>query len=317
MFLAVPGADDSVPWYKKTLMRTDELEDPFCGKPGVWHFASDHLESRLLFRGDADYRYGVNTLAIGCARHHKVSLLCYSLMSNHLHLLLKGIYADCLAYYGWVTRRLSMMVWKRDGVADVLRLGSVDVHAVLDNRQFRNEVAYISRNAYKARICSPFSYLWSSADVYFNPFRDALHGTRVEEMGLAAVRALFHTREGMPASYEHLDGRILNRCFVDYPYVERRLGDSLAFFDTLRVWDLESSVALSHGAAGRIAFSEEELLVRMTAICRQEYHTESVEQLDRKSLLLLARTLARRFGVGKTRLARLSGLSVDVLGMVL
>lgn len=297
-------------------MRPADFADPFEGRPGVFHLASDHLETMRLFSDDESFRYGVNTLALGVVRPG-VTIYCYELMDSHLHVLVGGIWEECKAFFQWVLHRLAMMVARRDGVSDVLPRDGFDVHAVLDPRQFRNEMAYILRNCYKARICSPFSYEWGSIDVYFNPTRDALPGRPVSTLGTVAVRRMFQTRVEVPPHYEVRDGRILNRCFVDYGYVERQFGDSLSFFDVLRLWDLESSVALSHGVSEQVTFSDVELSIRLKTLCRNDFGADSIQSLDRKSLLMLARSASRRFGAGKTQLARLLNISADMLGKVL
>ena len=297
-------------------MRPADFVDPFRGRPGVFHLASDHLETHRLFSDRESFCYGVNTLALAVARFG-IRLFCYELMDSHLHVLVGGVWAKCREFFRWVLHRLAMMVSARDGVSDILPRDGFDVHAVLDPRQFRNEVAYILRNSYKARMCSPFSYEWGSIDVYFNPTRDLLSGTTVSSMGTVEVRRLLRTRERVPQHYEVRDGRVLNRSFVDYAYVERQFGDSLTFFNVLRVWDLESSVALSHGISEQVTFSDAELAVRLNKLCRKEYGADSVQLLDRKSLLLLARTASRSFGAGKNQLARLLNLSADILGKVL
>ena len=297
-------------------MRPKEFDDPFHGGVGVFHLSSDHLETIRLFSDKDSFNYGVNTLALAAA-HFNVSILCYELMDSHLHNLLRGRWTDCWAFFRWVLHRLAIMVAERDGVSQVLPRDGFDVQAVLDDRQLCREVAYILRNCYKARICSPFSYPWGSIDMYFNPFRDTITGKWVSEMGIMEVRKLLRTRESVPGNYEVRDGRVLNRCFVDYAYVEKRIGDSLAFFDAIRIWDLESSVEMSHGAAEKITFSDAELSLRLTAICRNEYHADSIQALDRKTLLTLARSASRRFGAGKAQLARLLSVSPDMLEKVL
>ena len=282
----------------------------------MFHLASDHLETVRLFSDEESFRFGVNTLAIA-ATLFDVRILCYELMDSHLHALLRGRWPECRNFFRWVLHRLSMMVSKRDGVVDVIRLDGFDVHAVMDAKQFKNEVVYILRNCYKARVGSPFSYPWGSAEVYFNPYRDSVRGTPVAKMGTVACRNLFHSHVRLPDSYEILDGRVLNRCFVDYRFVENQFGDSLAFFDAIRVWDLESAVALSHGVSEQVNFSDADLSIRISALCRTEYGQDSVQLLDRKSLLLLARMVSRRFGAGKKQLARLLHLSPDILEKVM
>ena len=297
-------------------MRPADFVDPFKGRPGVFHLASDHLETMRLFSDEESFCYGVNTLALGVARSG-ITLYCYELMDSHLHVLVGGVWEACRSFFQWVLHRLAMMVARRDGVSDVLPRDGFDVHAVLDPRQFRNEVAYILRNCYKAKICSPFSYKWGSIDVYFNPMRDTLPGRPVSTLGTVAIRRMFQTRVEMPSWYEVWDGRILNRCFVNYDYVEKQFGDSLSFFDVLRIWDLESAVALTHGASERITFSDAELSMRLKSLCRKDFGTDSIQSLDRKSLLLLARSASRRFGAGKSQLARLLNISADALEKVL
>ncbi len=252
-------------------MRPKEFKDPFHGKCGVFHLASDHLESLRLFSDLDSYNYGVNTLALAAARFN-ISILCYELMDSHLHSLLKGTWQECWSFFRWVLHRLAIMLADKHGVSNVLPRDGFDVHAVLDAKQFRKEVAYILE-----------------------------------------VLKLFRTREAVPGDYLVHEGRVLNRCFVDYAYTESRIGSSLDFFDTLRLWDLESSVAISHGAAEKVTFTDAELSLRLTTLCRNEYHADSPQLLDRKSLLSLARAAAHRFGSGKTQLARLLNVSPDML----
>ena len=313
-FLSCPGAEKRT--FREKSMRPEAFKDPFNGRTGVFHLSSDHLTTLRLFTTKEDFNYGVNTLALGAARF-SVSILCYELMDSHLHSMVRGVWEECRAFFRWALHRLSLMISQRDGVSGVLPRDGFDVHAITDTRQFRNETAYILRNCYKARMCSPFSYPWSSIDVLFNPFRNAVTGKRVSGMGVVEIRKLFRTRASVPEHYEVFDGRVMNRCFVDYPFVEKQLGDSLTFFDAIRVWDLESSVELSHGASEKVTFTDSELSVRITTICRKEYHTDSVQQLDRKSLLSLARSAARRFGAGKSQLARIMNLSPEILEKVL
>ena len=301
----------------KNNMRPDQFQDTFRRREGVYQFTMEHLEKARLFRSESDYDYGVNSIALGTCEHPKVRVLCYSLMDNHLHLLLKGRYEDCLKYYLWLVRRLRIMLKQRYNVTGLLKDMAFDISAVTDDRMFQNEVAYIIRNTYKARMFSPFSFPWNSADTYFNPLREAVHGTRIETMQITEVKALFQTHTKVPGNWEHIYGRILNRCFVDYNYVEKRFGDSVRFFDKIRVYDLEAVINADRGLPESIVFTDMELQEKLQVICRNEYQVSSHQQLDRKTLLVLAKTLARRFGAPKTQIGRLLGLSPDILDKLL
>lgn len=287
-----------------------DFKDPFPDRKGIFMFTTDHQLRQLIFRTAEDFTFGVNTQAIGTLKF-KVSVLCYTLMNNHLHLLVMGRYEDCLAYFKWVLHRLAQMLKGRYGISGVLKADTADVQAVTDDDMLRNEVAYLLRNTYKARIDSPFSYPWAPFEVYFNPYRDAIRGERFSSPD--AAKQILKTHADIPVDWEHRNGRILNRCFVDFRTVEKIVGSSLTLFDRVRKFDLESVVSQSHGIGETLTFTDNEMQEKILAVCRNEYHVESHHQLGRKDLLYLARTLARRFSATKKQIARLLGIDPIVL----
>ncbi len=295
-------------------MRIKELLHPPSSPDGIYLFTTDHQLRQLIFRSEEDFVYGVNTLALGTLKY-PVRILCYVLMHNHLHLLVQGWYDDCRAYFGWVLHRLSLMLKARHGIRGLLPIHAADVQIVKDRQMLMNEVAYLLRNPYKARMDSPFSYPWSPAEVYFNPYLENLSGTLFGSADSA--RTVLETHAAIPLEWEHWNGRILNKCFVDYRQVEQEFGSSLAFFDRIRRYDLESMVAQAHGEEERLSFTDGEIQEKIHAICRNELHVNSPHQLSRKDLLFLARTLARRFSAPQKQISRLLGIDPSVLDNVL
>ena len=94
-------------------MRPADFVDPFKGRPGVFHLASDHLETIRLFSDRESFCYGVNTLALAVARFG-IRLFCYELMDSHLHVLSGGTWTKCREFFRWVLHRLAMMISARD-----------------------------------------------------------------------------------------------------------------------------------------------------------------------------------------------------------
>ena len=287
-----------------------DFSDPSPGREGVYMFTTDHQLRQLIFRSPKDCSYGVNTLAIGTLKY-KVRVLCYSLMNNHLHLLVRGRYDECEAYVKWVLLRLAQMLKARYGINGILKADSVDVVAVTDSQLFLNEVAYLLRNAYKARIDSPFSYPWAPFEVYFNPYLDSFRGERFPSSD--AAKTILGTHAEIPSVWEHRSGTILNKNFVDYRTVENQIGSSLALFDRVRRYDLESVIAQAHGVEEQLSFTDNEMQEKIQAVCRHELHVQSPHQLGRKDLLRLARTLAFRFSATKKQISRLLGIESAVL----
>ena len=295
-------------------MRISEFKDPVTGRKGIYLFTTDHLERSLLFRDEDDFVKGTNTIALATLKY-PVKVLCYALMDNHIHLLLMGSYADCLAFHAWVLHRIARLFEAKYGVSGILKLRASDVQAVVDRNMLLNEVCYLLRNGYKARIASPYSYQWTPFECYFNPYLPLLHGSSLP--GAKVVKRMFETHLRIPPEWEHDKGRILNKCFVDFRTVEQKIGSSLDFFDRLRRFDLESVVEQEHGIEEKLAFTDSEMQEKIRAVCANELHVASHHQLERKDLLLLARTLARRFACPKKQIARLLGIDLSVLDQLL
>lgn len=295
-------------------MKITEFKDPFTGRKGIYLFTTDHLERALLFRDGEDFVQGSNTIALATLMF-PVKVLCYALMNNHIHLLISGRYEDCRAFFAWVLHRLARMIEEKYGVSGILKVQASDVQAVTDKEMLLNEVCYLLRNGYKARIDSPYSYAWAPFECYFNPYLPFLRGTPVP--GGRKMRAMFNTHVQIPSAWEHINGRILNKCFVDYRTVEQKIGSSLDFFDRLRRYDLESVVEQSHGIEEKLTFTDAEVQEKILAVCKNELHVNSHHQLERKDLLWLARTLARRFACSKKQIARLLGIDPAILDKLL
>ena len=295
-------------------MTRAEFTDPFQGKEGIFHLSMPHLEKGLLFRSDDDYGYGVNTLAAATLKY-PVSVIAYCLMDNHFHLLLKGLLNDAVSFYDWGIRKLAQRMGRLYGTRRLLSVHSLDIQPVTDDSSFINNIAYILRNPYKARICSPYSYPWSSAAVYFSPNLELTHGQSIHT--IRGQQFGYQTHIHVPEHWEHDGHRILDKCFVDYKYVENRIRSSLPLFDAIRKYSLESVVAQEHGAETLITYTDHELQEKTAAICRNEYDVISIHQLDRKSLFRLARTLAFRFGATTKQLSRLLAIPQATLDQLL
>ena len=290
------------------------FKDPIPGREGVFMFSSDHQLRQLIFRSASDFSYGVNTLAIGTLKY-KVRVLCYTLMNNHLHLLVMGRYEECLAYFRWVLLRLAQMLKARYGINGVLKADAADVQYVTDRQMLLNEVAYLLRNSFKAQIDSPFSYPWAPFEVYFNPYLDSIRGERFPRTDVA--KRILGAHALIPEDWEHRNGTILNKCFVDYRTAERLIGSGYALFNRIRKFDTESIIARSHGIEESLTFTDNELQEKIRSVCQNELHVDSPHQLGRKDLLRLARTLANRFSATKKQISRLLGIASDVLDNIL
>ena len=295
-------------------MLRKNFKDPFKGQRGCYHFSSSHLEKQRIFRTSDDFVFGINTLAL-ILPGFDIQIIAYCLMDNHLHILLVGKYEQCLAYYDRVVHRIAQYVKTRYGIAGILRCEDVDIVAVMSSQQMKEEICYIHRNPYKARIASPIAYRWSSADVYFNSATSS--GIQIGSMKVKEREAMFKTHMQIPDNNEHIEGRILNKSFVTYQKAMEKFRDSVEYFDLLRRFSLEAEVESKHGIEGSVVFTDSELQEKISEVCKYEFHSESPGCLDRKSLLRLARIASLRFGANQKQLSRLLNLDKEILDRIL
>ena len=262
-----------------------------------------------MFTDRQDFIYAVNSLAI-LLPSEKVQIIAYCLMDTHFHLLLLGVLSDCLAYVDTVLHRLSLQL--KTGICQTNHL---EITPVKDVVHLRNEICYIHRNPYKARMASPQAYPWSSASLYFCPYFEK--GEPIGELGKRDQRKLFHTGLTIKPHMKHRDGLILPTSFVSLTLGQKAFDNSVQYFDILRRYNLEAEVAQSHGIHESITFSDKEMKEKIAIILQNEYHVKDLHQLGRKDLLLLARKLSSRFGVREKQLVRLLGLEPRILQNIL
>ena len=149
------------------------------------------------------------------------------------------------------------MLKARYGISGVLKADAADVQYVTDSQMLLNEVAYLLRNAFKAQIDSPFSYPWAPFEVYFNPYLENIRGERFPSTD--AAKRILGTHALIPENWEHRNGTILNKCFVDYRTSESMIGSGFALFNRVRKFDTESVIAQSHGVEELLTFTDNEM----------------------------------------------------------
>ena len=281
---------------------------------GTFHLCTEALKQALLCYDDEDYEILWNLMAL-TAWKCGVKVYCFCLMSNHLHLLAGSTPEILEDFFRNLVRKYSRYQSGKYGRMTVIGM-TYKLLPVDSVRTFCNEVAYILRNPYKARLANPFSYQWSSMDAYFPKKKS--DGPRVGDLTVREQRKIFHTKDPFPPNYR-LDGnRIDVSSFVDGKAVEAAFGRSdIQFFDALRKWNLEDLVNESHGDAPIDMFGDNEVSEGIRSMCRDNFGCASIDGLDRKSVLRLVRKVANRYGCSRAQLMRLFSIDKDMLERLL
>ena len=179
----------------------------------------------LLFTSDQDFMDGTNLVAVALAGLG-IRLLNEVQMNNHLHFVMEGPEEKVLLFT--IRLRKAMSKYQLGKGNPSLSKWDIQVKPIIDLRNLRNAILYVSRNPSVAgRNCTPFGYKWSGAQLMFNDnliYYNA--GVPFNNLTFREKRSITHQRNiELPQEYRVLDGMILRSCFVDFKRAE-------AFFES-------------------------------------------------------------------------------------
>jgi hypothetical protein len=279
-----------------------------------FQITSSKLEAELLFRDEEDYIYGMNTLALVLLLFPGVTVYAFVLMSNHIHLVLGGPKEMCEAYYDAVMHRLSLMLRRKYGLSGIVPYGpkSRTTVTVKGLEHFIIEVLYSLRNPFKAKICYPGDYPWSSVGMYFSK-RGQMTGRKASTYTTRELRRILKTNIRIPGDWEITDNGMIIPHFVDRKAVEKAFDHDEATFLRRLMEPVEARHQQLSGLPIELKFSDQELAARVITICQNELNVKDHRQLPRKELLRLCRTLSIRFGSSAEQLQRVVGVDKDLL----
>lgn len=142
-----------------------QCEASFSRNRPFWHLMTNGFEMPVIFTSNEDFTLIMNLICLAALSIENVTVVAFCIMNNHLHVLLKGEFEACMAFFAFLKRRM-----QRCGLS-IPDIFSADLREVDSLKYMRNAIAYIHRNAYVAdSTYTPFNYPWSTCRYYFNPF---------------------------------------------------------------------------------------------------------------------------------------------------
>lgn len=279
-----------------------------------FQITSNKLETELLFRDEDDYIYGMNTLALVLLLFPGVTVYAFVLMSNHMHLVLGGPQKECEAYYDAVMHRLSLMLRRKYGLSGIVPYGHKNrtTVPVKGLEHFIVEVLYSLRNPFKAKICYPGDYPWSSVGMYFSR-RGQMRGRKASTFTVRELRRILKTNIRIPSDWEITENGMIIPHFVKWNAVEKAFDNDEATFLRRLMEPVEARHQQLSGMPMELKFSDQEIAARVITICQNELNVKDHRQLSSKELLRLCRTLSLRFGSLAEQIQRVVGVDKELL----
>ena len=282
-----------------------------------YHVSSKALEKNDIFLTREDFVTAMNDIAL-CSLRYDVKILCFCLMCNHFHFVLRGSYKECYAFMNEFKRICAIRM--RDRTGEVSGLKDVDLHFdLLDTQEYlENAIAYVLRNPLAARvIMMPYFYEWSSISAYFRGSTQ-LHGMPLNTLSIRKRREILRTRHDVvPADFIlSPQGFIHPACYIAADEVEKIFRHPSRVM-MLLAKKVENEFEVASGAAQQIKMTEAELKTQVLELVRNEFGVNSLAQLSADDRLRLCLLMRRNFNSSVKQIARILRLSQSVVASVL
>lgn len=272
--------------------------------------STSHLEDRLWFRNEEDFKVGMNYVAV-VAHATGTPVLAFILMSNHVHFVLQGSCSESKAFVASFKQRYSAYLRRQYGIKEMLRANGVDLSPIeMEGESLERAIAYVLMNSVAANICiHPGQYPWGSGNIIFN--RQTASGRTLSSLSLRAQIRILHSRAILPGTLILSDsGYILPESYISLSFLE-----SLFRSPKRLQWFLLSSskakARLSRADSALPSFRDQSLYAAIPDLCISLFRRNSPQELDEEQKGELIRQLRRRFSADPAQIARVAGIPYE------
>lgn len=116
-------------------------------KKGYYHLSTDGWKEGYLFHTKEQYAYAMTVIGL-LVLQFDIVIYSFSLMPNHIHILLSGNGQACLKAFDYLRNKLSARLQK-DGYPPIPDDYWFKLTPVEDQEQMKNNFIYVDRNAYE------------------------------------------------------------------------------------------------------------------------------------------------------------------------
>ena len=234
-------------------------------------------------------------------------------MSNHLHFVVQGRWADVKAFIDGIKSRYSKYLNHKYGTAEFLRRNKVTIEEVSTlNEGLEKAIAYTQMNSVAANICShPSQYPWGTGPVFFNATKRP--GKPLGSLSKRArIRLLHCCKADFPADWlVSEDGYILPESYVAVGFVERcyHRASRMNYF---LVNSSKAKRKIQNADDHHPAFRDQVILAALPDLYRSLFGKQSFEELTLEEKTESLRQVQRRFCSNVHQIARVTGLTYEV-----
>ena len=212
-------------------------------KKGYYHLCTDGKKATICY-DEEEYVNAVNAISI-LDLLFPVKVHSYEVMRSHIHLLLSGSGAACVAVFDYLTKRINKRLCE-DGHPRLPDNYGFRLIPVESEGQMCNNYVYIGRNASEVKNIRPGTYLWGSSYIFYSELPRLMEGVRAGTFSVHELRQMFRTHRPIPKDRLIHPGlkMALPQSFVD-TRVFYKVFPTATEYETRLVKDYESFVEIA------------------------------------------------------------------------
>ena len=278
-----------------------------------WHLYTDGTKMEDIFKNNQEMKLGLITLAISSKIFPQVEIVAFELMSNHIHLIIRGERNDCLALFSNFKSRLSR-IFKNLGHIVNWSNFEASILPIESLKALRHEIIYVHRNAFVADPrYTPDTYPWGSGCMYFSGIIKSIPTQSLAEIGFNKARELTHFRDiARIADLRFAGDSVFIPSFCRVDIGESMFKDARSYFNML-TRNAEAFSEIASRLKDTVFLTDDEIYAAATQRAEQNFGCSRLSTLDPNQRIQIARELRFRFNASKQQLRRILKLELNVL----
>lgn len=284
-------------------MKRDEYKDL---PKGYYHLSTDGKWKGIIFHTPELYAYGMILMGL-VTLHYAVDIYAFTLMENHIHIVLSGTGFDCREVFHYLVKRLNARL-RREGYPELPEGYSCKLVPIESPEQLANDIIYLDRNPYEKQYCVPTGYPWGTTLIHHSRMTSLFKWTKAKDMSKRALEEITGSRTPVPGHWEFNPVLGLNPAsFVRNAKFQELFPSPKSYLSKLTK-DYEACVHVAERLDEEIVFSSEETNGILNELLRIHFSGRKVIHLNSAEKGRLAVMLAQNYHLPTTTIGKLIGL---------
>ena len=284
-------------------------------KKGYYHLSTDGWREGFLFHNQQQYAFGMIVVGL-LTLLFDITIYDFSLMPNHVHILLSGTGASCLAAFDYLRQKISARL-RKGGYPPLPEDYWFKLVAVEDPEQMKNNFIYIDRNAYELQQCIPSGYPWGTGYLHYSRMSSMISGTPASAFSKRKLEEMTGSRISIPAHWQfHPQYGLLPFAFVDNSLF-LRLFKGPKEYESRLVKDYEAFVKVSRFLNETPNFTAFEVKEIVDQLLQNFYSGRQLRQLSNEEKGRLVTLLSKEYDLPAEVIASTLGLPGHIVQQLL